>query len=479
MKLKNLIKNLDVVEVIGKTDVDVTDIKTDSNSVVSGSLFICIKGKDFDGHGFIRQVEKYGAVAIVTEKKIDTLLTQIVVKNSRAAMSILAAEYFGRVDKKMRLIAVLGTNGKTTTTHVIKNVLENSGVKCGVIGTLGTFYGDKFKEATLTTPDPLELHKTLSEMYRDGVKTAIMEVSAHAVFFDKIKGLKFAAAVFTNFSQDHLDFFDDMESYKRAKLRFFKENECGFIVTNSDDAVGREIAEIKSDVITYGINNPADVFAIDVSCDENGSKFVINLFDCIYDVKIKLMGYFNVYNSLAAACVAALLGVKTKKVIEGLKNTDVVSGRLEKVFDGDYKIYVDYAHTPDGLEKALFALRKSAKKRLVCLFGCGGNRDRSKRFAMGKISAVNADFTVITSDNPRYEDPMDIICDVEKGVLSVSKNYISIEDREEAVRYAIDSLKTGDVLLIAGKGSEKYQEILGIKKPYNDKDTVVEYIRGK
>lgn len=479
MKLKALIKNLKYKEIVGKTDLEIKEIKTDSNSVVSGSLFICLKGKDFDGHGFIRQVEKYGAVAIISEKKLETTLTQIIVDNSRSAMSIIASEFYGRADKKMKMIAVLGTNGKTTTSHVIRNIFEKSGVKCGLIGTLGTFYGNESKEPTLTTPDPLELHKTLKEMYDSGVETVVMEVSAHAVYLDKVKGLKFAVGVFTNFSQDHLDFFGDMNEYKQAKLKFFKENECQFIVTNSDDEVGREILKIKPNAISYGIVNPADVFAIDVKNNDCGSEYVINLFDCVYNVKIELIGEFNVYNTLAAASATALMGVKTSDVIYGLKETSIVSGRLENVYDGKFKIYIDYAHTPDGLEKVLVALKKIAPKRLICLFGCGGNRDKEKRKIMGQISAKNSDFTVITSDNPRFEDPMEIINEIETGVIAVSKNYIAIENREEAIKYAINILKVGDVLLIAGKGSEKYQEILGIKKPYCDKDTIVEYLRGE
>jgi len=374
---------------------------------------------------------------------------------------------------------VLGTNGKTTTSHVIRSIIEKSGAKCGVIGTLGAFYDGKYIEPTLTTPDPIELHKTLFDMYNLGVKTVVMEVSAHAVYLDKVKGMKFEAAVFTNFSQDHLDFFGDMDEYKNAKLKFFKDNQCKYVITNSDDEVGREIIKLKDNAISYGMENPADVFAIEVNTSEKGSSFVINLFDCVYEVKLKLIGLFNVYNALAAASTTALLGIKPKKVVEGLEGAEVVSGRLERIFDGEFKIYVDYAHTPDGLEKAINALKPTTKGRIVCLFGCGGNRDEGKRTVMGEISAKNADFTVITSDNPRYEDPMEIISAIEKGVLTVNKKYVAIEDREDAIKYAIDLLKKGDVLLIAGKGSEKYQEVLGIKKLYNDKDTVIEYMRRK
>ena len=479
MKLKDLIKKLEVIKIIGATDVEVTELKIDSNAVTKGCAFICIKGKDFDGHEYIRQVEKFGAVAIFTQNELQTSLTQIIVKDTRAAMCVLASTYYGGVDKKMKLIAVLGTNGKTTTTHLIKNILENAGRKCGVIGTLGAFYAGKVKEPSLTTPDPIELHKTLADMYACGVRTVVMEVSAHAVYWGKVNGLKFQVAVFTNFTQDHLDFFGDMETYKQAKLKFFNDNECNFIVTNSDDTVGREILSMKKGALAYGIENPSDVFAIDIKSDANGSTFIINLFDCVYDVSINLIGKFNVYNALAAVSACSLIGVSPKKAVDGLIKADVVSGRLEKIYDGNFSVYIDYAHTPDGLEKSLLALRPIVKGRLISLFGCGGNRDKSKREIMGAVSAKNADFTIITSDNPRYEDPMEIINEIEKGVLLVNKNYVAIEDREDAIKYALDMLKPSDALLIAGKGSEKYQEILGIKKLYNDKDTVIEYLRRK
>jgi UDP-N-acetylmuramoyl-L-alanyl-D-glutamate--2,6-diaminopimelate ligase len=316
-------------------------------------------------------------------------------------------------------------------------------------------------------------------MYKNGIKTVVMEVSAHAIYYEKIKGVKFYGAVFTNFTQDHLDFFGDMESYKQAKMKFFKQNKCKFVVTNSDDLVGVEISKLCRNSLTYGIENPADVFAINIEENKEGASFVINLFDCIYDVNLKLMGKFNVYNSLATASACALLGVKPKDVVDALNNCSCVQGRLEKIYDKEFKVYIDYAHTPDGLKNVLQTLRTATLNRLINVFGCGGNRDKGKRAIMGRISAENADITVITSDNPRYEEPMDIIRDVEKGVLETKKKYISIEDRKEAIFYALDMAKKGDCVIVSGKGSEKYQEVLGIKKLYNDKDTIKEYFRGK
>ncbi len=477
MKLSELIKGIDVIKIIGKQDLNVKDLTCDSNKVVSGSLFFCINGKDFDGHAYVKEAQTYGAVAIICERQVDTPLTQIVVENVRIAMSQIASNFYSNVDKKMKLIAVVGTNGKTTTSHFIYNILKSSGHKCGLIGTLGTFYLDKYIEPSLTTPDPIELFKILYDMYNGGVKTAVMEVSAHAIYLNKVHAIKFFSAVFTNFSQDHLDFFETIEAYKRAKLSFFKDSQIKHVVTNSDDKVGREILDIRQDAISYGMDNPADVFAINISCKAKETCFYINLFDYVEQVKLKMLGFFNVYNALASATVCSLLGVKCEKIIKALNEFKGVSGRLEKVYSNGFDVVVDYAHTPDGLNKTLLALRPFVSSRLICVFGCGGNRDQTKRKIMGEISGSLADFTIITSDNPRFEEPMEIITQIEEGVRNKTRHYLMIEDREEAIKHAISIGKEGDIILIAGKGSEKYQEILGIKRLFSDKETVNEYLR--
>ena len=476
MLLSKLIKGLKVTQIIGDVDIEIESIKIDSNKVAQGDLFVCIKGADFDGHDFVLNAISYGASAIVCQKILDVSIPQIIVEDTRLAMNFLAREYYDFPDKKLKLIGVVGTNGKTTTTHIIKTILDNAGLKCGVIGTIGTYYGDKILEPTLTTPDPLELYKIFKNMALDGVKVVIMEVSAHAIYFDKVKDLDFEVGVFTNFTRDHLDFFQDMENYKQAKLKFFKENNCKYVVTNSDDELGREISKVCEKSISYGIYNPADVFGIDVKISPFGSSFVLNLFDCIYSVDLNLIGEFNVYNALASATATALFGVKTDKIIMGLKRVQSVSGRLECVYDGKYRVFVDYAHTPDGLEKTLKSLREITDKKLICVFGCGGNRDKGKRKVMGEISGKLADFTIVTSDNPRYEEPMEIMMEIEKGLLEKTKSYVLIQNRADAIEYAINTAKENDVIVIAGKGSETYQETLGIKQVYNDKDTVREII---
>ena len=479
MELNKLVKNLEQIKIIGNDKIEVENIVIDSRCVTQGSLYICLKGGDYDGHDFISQVEKNGAAAVVTERKLSTALTQVIVQDCRKAMSIIAAEFYGNVSKKMKIIGVTGTNGKTTTAHFIASILNRAGEKCGVIGTLGTFYGDKFIEPTLTTPDPIILHKTFAEMYKSGYKTVVMEVSAHASHFEKLTGVDFTVGVFTNFTRDHLDFFGSMEEYKRAKLKFFEKANCKYIVTNSDDNLGEYIAENFKSAITYGVDNPADVFAMEITKNGKKTNFIINLFDCVYNISVNLLGKFNVYNALAAATTCALLGVKTDIIAEGLNKLKNASGRLECVVDKKYRVFIDYAHTPDGLKKSIDAIKENTRGRVICVFGCGGNRDEGKRYEMGKISGENAHFTIITTDNPRFEEPMEIISQIEKGVLSATKSYVIVQDRKDAINYALSFVKDNDSILIAGKGSESYQEILGIKLPFNDKDIVKELMRGK
>ncbi len=479
MKLKDLIKNVEVKSTVNFSDVEIKSVKFDSNSVTENSLFICISGQNGDGHNYVKQAEKYGAAAIISEREVDTSLPQIIVESSRKAMSVIAAEFYGNAHKKLKLIAVTGTNGKTTTCQILKKIFDDAKIECGVIGTIGTRYKDKFIEPTLTTPDPLTLHKIFADMVNLGVKVAVMEASAHALYLSKLEGIVFDVAVFTNFTQDHLDFFKDMESYKLAKKKLFSEKMCKIAVVNSDDPMGIEILNERKKAISYGINNPADVFAIDIEETEGSTAYILNLFDCVFTVKSNLCGIFNVYNEMAAATAAALLGVKPTEAVKTIEGVTGVDGRLEKIYSGKFTVFLDYAHTPDGLEKVLRSLKNICSGRLICVFGCGGNRDKDKRAKMGKISGEIADFTVITSDNPRFEDPMEIISEIEKGILSVNKNYVLVQDRVEAIEYALNYANENDTILIAGKGAEKYQEILGIKHVYNDKDTVKELILSK
>ena len=478
MKLKELVAGVKIIKSVGNLDLEVKDVVCDSKDVTTGSTFICLVGENFDGHDYVRQVEHYGCVAVITQKEIKTNLTQIVVKDTRKAMSIIASNFYSHPEKELLLIGVTGTNGKTTTSHLIGSCINNNGISCGVIGTLGTYYNNTFINPTLTTPDPLVLYKIFREMVDNGVKVVVMEVSAHASFLSKLENLEFEVGIFTNFSQDHLDFFGNMESYKRAKIKFFTDNKIKYAVLNSDDQVALEIGKKVKKPIYYGLENPADVFAIDIEQKDNKTHFVLNLCDSVNFCNTNLLGKYNVYNALACVTACAVIGIPTKKIVEGLTNASQVKGRLEKVYSKDFSVIIDYAHTPDGLEKCLSAVKEGCSGKLICVFGCGGNRDSDKRSKMGLISGSIADFTVITSDNPRYEEPMEIIWQIEKGVLNVTKNYVIVQERKQAIEYAINMAKPNDVILVAGKGSENYQEVLGIKKPYNDKDTIDEIIRG-
>lgn len=479
MKLKDLIVGAKVKEIIGNDDVEINNIAIDSNLVTEKSAFVCLSGNDFDGHDYVKQAKMYGAVVVIAERKVQTDLTQVIVENSRETLCVLCANLHNNIHKKMHFVAVVGTNGKTTTAHMINFILNYSGKKCGVIGTLGAFYDNVTTDHPLTTPDPIEFYNILSDMYVRGITHVVMEVSAHAIYYKKVYGIDFKVGVFTNFSQDHLDFFKDLESYRKVKKSFFENGFCNYVVSNGDDLLGREIANEIKGAISYGMDNPTDVFAIDVKRGKKGISFVLNLFDCVYKINLQFYGKFNVYNAMAAATASALCGVNTKVVAEALSKLVGISGRLEEVYNGKFRIFVDYAHTPDGLTNSLVALGDIADANIISVFGCGGNRDQSKREHMGYTSGKNADFTVITSDNPRFEDPMDIIRSIEEGMLKSDGNYVIVQDRIEAIEYAINMAREGDIILIAGKGGEKYQEVLGVKKEYNDKDAVEEILRRK
>lgn len=478
MKLSELVADLPIKEKINFTDVEISGVSTDSRKILKGDLFICYSGAAFDSHSRIDEIVKGGAAAIVCERKSDCNLPQIIVENGRYAIAAIARAFYGYADKKLKLVAVTGTNGKTTTTYMLAEIFKAAGKSVGIIGTLGISYGAKFIAPELTTPDPVYLHSVFYDMVECGVEYVFMEVSAHALFYDKVASLTFETGIFTNCTQDHLDFFGCMKVYEDAKKLLFKDGRCKFAVINSDDDLGVRLLKWVKNAVSYGLKNPADVFAVDIEEKLSGTRFVINLFDELYEMHVKLPALYNVYNAMAAATCAKLLGIKTHDIAKGLSNLKTVSGRLERVahYNGA-DIFVDFAHTPDGLEKSLQALKKLCTGKLYCLFGCGGNRDRTKRPIMGGIAAKYADFCIITSDNPRFEEPYDIISEIEAGVKPYGKKYVTVTEREIATEYAMRLLEKGDILLVAGKGGEQYQEIMGIKHSYDD-NTVIKKIIG-
>lgn len=477
MILQELLNGVDYVDFTGDKFVKVSSITSDSKNIVKNGLFVCLTGENYDGHDYYLEAENFGASAIVTKRKLQTNLPQIIVKDTRKAYSELSANLYQNPEKRLKIVGVTGTNGKTTVTHMIKHILSQYGIKCGIIGTLGAYFCNEHIELGLTTPDPPELFSILKKMVDSGIEVVLMEVSAHASALKKVDAIDFYLGIFTNLTQDHLDYFSSMENYKKAKLSFINEKRCKYIISNSDDEVGREILKNNEKALSYGLDNPADVFAIKLKTNKWGESFFINLFDTVEEVNLKIFGKFNIYNALASVEASSILGVPSDFAIKAISSFKGVDGRLEKVNCGKFSAFIDYAHTPDGLEKSIQTVKKLTKNKVICVFGCGGNRDKIKRKIMGAISAKNADFTIITSDNPRFEEPMSIIKEIEKGVMEIGGKFATIENRHSAIEYALNIAGEGDSVLIAGKGSEKYQEILGFKQPFDDKSEVLKSIK--
>ncbi len=479
MKLSLLLNCVQHEKVIGYTDVEIYGVCADSRYVQKGDAFFSYVGGEVDSHEFIEQAIENGAVVVFCQYPIlGAKCVQVIVSDGRMAMTQSARAFYGFADKKLKIIAVTGTNGKTTTTYMLDAIFKKAGKKTGVIGTLGIIYNDIFIDPELTTPDPIYLHKVLKDMVNDGVEYVFMEVSAHAIWYNKIKGIKFEVGIFTNCTQDHLDFFGNMREYAECKMQMFTRGICKYSVVNIDDKIGLEIAKKSEKVLTYALEAPSDVFALDEKSTIYGSNFVLNCCDDICDIKLNLVGRYNIYNAMGAITAAWICGIDMCDITEGLLSLNNVNGRLERIADyNGAEIFVDFAHTPDGLESSLKTLKGLCQGKLYCLFGCGGNRDKLKRPIMGEIATNYSDFCIITSDNPRYEDAFDIICQIESGIKGKSNKYVTITDRTVAIQYAIKLLNKGDILLVAGKGGENYQDIMGIKHNYND-NTVIKGIIG-
>ncbi len=473
-------------QIFETSEIEISGLCADSRVYKKGELFICLTGGKVDSHKFAAEALEKGAAAVLTEREIDCDGAQIIVRDTREAMSLLSAAFFGEPSKKLKIIGITGTNGKTTTSYMLAEILKSSGKKTGIIGTLGIYYDKKQIAPELTTPDPIFLQKILADMLAKNVEYVVMEVSAHALYYKKVEGIRFTACIFSNLTQDHLDFFSSMQEYKKAKLELFAPERCSIAIVNADDETSAEILSLreKSDksgatkTCLYGLKTPTDSFAVVTEENVREIKFLINKEDNLARINLRFTGLHNVYNALAAAVCALELGRTTEAVEKGLNGLKGVKGRLEWIAEyNGADIFVDFAHTPDGLEKSLTALKKHCKGKLICVFGCGGNRDKSKRPLMGERAVRLADFCYLTSDNPRFEDPSDIIKDIEKGARRFSTAYVAIPERERAVTQAIASLGVGDILLIAGKGAEDYQERMGIKYVYNDENLILKTIK--
>ncbi len=459
---------------IGTGNPEITSLSCNTAQVKPGCLFFCINGGKYDGHEFFRKALGDGAVAIVCEHPLETQALQIIVEDARAVMSIAAKNFYGCCVDKMKVITVVGTNGKTSTTYVLEAILSKAGYKTAIIGTNGVFFNGQKHGGTLTTPDPIELHEWFRIMYLNKVEVVIMEVSAHAIALRKMIGIHADIAIFTNFSQDHLDFFNTMENYRNTKKSYFNEIFTSNVITNADDELGREIATLLPSA-TYGINSQADVVAKEIYIKKDSSCYKVELFGETVLIKTHLAGIFNVYNTLAAATCAAVLGIDVDVIASAIQDINCVSGRNETIIRSDgARIVIDFAHTPDGIENILGFLKRTSEGKLIVVFGCGGNRDKFKRPLMAKAVSSYADFAVLTNDNPRFEDPKFIARDVSEALTC---KYKIILNRSQATEYALSVATGSDTVAILGKGAEVYQEIRGRKFPYSDAEVVRKLLR--
>jgi UDP-N-acetylmuramoyl-L-alanyl-D-glutamate--2,6-diaminopimelate ligase len=477
MQLKILASSIPVRQIIGTLDRAVESIAYDSRRVQKNGLFVALRGEKTDGHQFIEQAIERGASVIVTEREEkQPRVTDLVVDDTRTAMADLAAAFYGWPAAKLKMAAVTGTNGKTTTTFLIKHICEKAGLRCGLIGTVRYEIGERILPATRTTPESLDLQELLAQMTNAGCRAAAMEVSSHALALERTRGLEWDVAVFTNLTQDHLDFHGTMENYFESKAKLFtqlagqEKKQKPVAVVNIDDRYGEQLLgkiDKNISVVTFGMSARADFRASNYRMEFGGTSYQLDARGKSYLVRVPLIGRFNVANSLAALAAANALGLSLRETVLSLGKSPQVPGRLEAVpAKRQFQVFVDYAHTPDALLNVLKTLRELQPRQLIVVFGCGGDRDRQKRPLMGEVVDRHADFAIITSDNPRKEDPDAIIAEVEKGFHG--KNYEKIADRTVAIKRAIELAQPRDIVLIAGKGHENYQEFADNTVPFDD-----------
>ncbi|MFQ5900015.1 MAG: UDP-N-acetylmuramoyl-L-alanyl-D-glutamate--2,6-diaminopimelate ligase [Thermodesulfobacteriota bacterium] len=492
MLISTLITSLSSVDVLGNIDVDIEGVAYNSNDVKDGFLFAAMKGERFDGHHFLRDACKKGAKAVVVKEFVKGLdgITQIRATDTRDTLARLSSVFYGEPSRRLRLIGVTGTNGKTSTAFILESILKQAGRKTGIIGTIDYhFSGRRFKAAN-TTPESLDLQRLLHDMVENGVEDCIMEVSSHALTMKRVEGCTFEGAIFTNLSQDHLDFHGDMEGYFQAKATLFKDilrkdsHRTPFSTINIDDPKAEGlISSDKTRMLTYGMDNGADIWPEEVSFSEDGIRGVLKTPAGSIRVISHLIGDFNLYNIMAATGAGISLNIPIKVIETGIEVLKGVKGRMERLSssrDG-FDIVIDYAHTADALEKVILSIRAFKKGRLITVFGCGGERDKGKRRVMGRVSAEGSDITILTSDNPRGEEPNGIIKDIETGLKEMSierlntppgseiKGYMVNPDRREAIYLAITMARDRDTVLIAGKGHEGYQIIGKETIPFDDR----------
>ncbi len=488
MQLKLLAESTQTREIDGPLDREIDGIFYDSRRVQKNGLYVAMRGANVDGHQFTEQAIERGAAAIVVERpESHSRATSIVVPDSRIALADLAFTFFKKPALRLRMAGVTGTNGKTTTTFLIKHICDGAGLRSGLIGTVRYEIGERVLPATRTTPESLDVQEMLAQMAGAGCKAAVMEVSSHALAQDRTRGLEWDVAVFTNLTQDHLDFHQTMANYFESKARLFtgltsQPNKKKVVaVINLDDPYGEKLVNrLGNDlaVVTYGVGARADFRASNYRAEFSGTSFQLEARGKIYLVRVPLIGRFNVYNAMAALAAANSLGVSLREAVLSLAKSPQVPGRLEAVpAKRQFQIYVDYAHSDDALLNVLKTLRELAPRRLIVVFGAGGNRDKEKRPLMGRVADQNADFSIITSDNPRKEDPLGIIADVKKGFRS--SNFETVPDRAEAIARAIALAQPRDIILIAGKGHETYQEFADHTIPFDDRQIALRALENR
>ena len=475
MQLSKLIENLSIIKFTGSLDIEISDIVYDSRKVTKNSVFVCLKGHNYDGHEYILDAIKNGASAVVSEKYIGINdATLIVVENSRKFLAGISANFFEHPAKKMNIIGLTGTKGKTTTSFMIKSIFEKCGKKVGLIGTLGVVLSDRLIKTNNTTPESYEVQKYLKYMSDEGYSHCIIEASSIGLRDYRISGFTFDVGVFTNFSHDHIGDGEhkSIEEYLECKSILFKHSKCG--IFNVDDNNFQSISKNSTcNVKTFGLNNLGDYQAKKIELvnykGNIGIKFSVFGKINLNEVYIPIPGKFNVYNALAAIAVCDTLNVPAERIIDGLKTVHV-KGRVEPVnISEKFSLFIDYAHNALSMENVLKTLREYNPKRLVTLFGAGGNRPKIRRYEMGEMSGQYSDLSVITSDNPRFENPRDIIEDIKIGINKTNGKYVVIPDRKDAIKYCIENACEGDIIVLAGKGHEDYQEIKGVKYPMDER----------
>ena len=482
MKLTYLLEKLEYEVMQGNDQIEITELTNDSRKVVEGSVFVCISGAVWDGHAYVKDVAEKGATAVIVEKDVDAPegLTVIRVEDTRYALALTSAAYFGYPADKLKVIGITGTKGKTTTTYMVKSILEGVGHKVGLIGTIEAIIGDKVIPAANTTPESFTIHQYFAEMVEAGCDSVVMEVSSQGLMLHRTAGIPFEIGIFTNLGEDHIgpNEHKDFDDYKHCKGLLFKQ--CKLGIANVDDKWFEDVfkgATCKTE--TFGFSEKADLRAVNVEHVSRpgylGMKFdVKGLMD--FDVEIDIPGEFSVYNSLTAIAVCRHFDVPVENIKAAIKVAKV-KGRIEMVkVSDDFTLMIDYAHNAMSLASLLNTLRDYNPGRIVTIFGCGGNRSRTRRFEMGETSGNLSDFTIITSDNPRFEEPQDIINDIITGIEKTEGKYVAIIDRKEAIRYAIENGRVGDVIILAGKGHETYQEIKGVKYDMDDRVLIAEVL---